>query len=247
MNSFCPPSPYARPRAKLEGHVKASKKEKVFAADLMHQQCWCWGQDVASAENLLLRFGFERHRSPEGPGGTRYELAGDGMHVALWGFGMWLCLPSGEQGYFARYRRGVWLLPRSFELSGVHSGRQIEPHLRRPMHLGEYADARKLGTTAALWCGQYERWVVETEGLEHRQRTLAKWKHAVAESHEMVAAWQRVRASYARWYRTPCNVDAWVSSPIPDGEADRSFDVTKAKPVVDGLAYEDSAYSIAVR
>ncbi len=209
-----PPRTLTLTRPEFGVRTRANKKDKNFAAGLMHQQCWCWGRDVVAAGNLLRRFGFERHRSPSGPGGTRYELVRDEVHVALWGFGMWLRLPGGEQGYFARYRRGVWLLPKSFDVSGVHSDRQVKPHLRRPMHSGEVAEARKLATSAAAWCERYERWVTDSEGPGHRRQTLAKWKHAVAKPNEMIAAWRRVRGIYEAWYRTPGGPEALV---LPTG------------------------------
>lgn len=189
----------------------ASKWEKNFAADLMHQQCWCWGRDVGTAENLLLRFGFTRHRRPgvqeTGGGGTRYEWSdADGTRVALWGFGMWLRLPGGEQGFFARYERGVRLLPKAFDIGEVHTGKQIEPHQRRPIHSGDLAIARKLATAAATWCERYERWVQTSAGKDHRQQTLTKWKHAVVDPDEMPDAWRRVRTIYEKWYATPTRV-----------------------------------------
>ncbi|MEM1446701.1 MAG: hypothetical protein AAGF84_11640 [Planctomycetota bacterium] len=212
--------------------ARATKKEKVFAAGLMHQQCWCWGQDVATSGNLLLRFGFTRHRRPGvtsgGAGGTRYEIEQNGLRVALWGFGMWLRLPTGEQGYFARYERGVWLLPKSFEVSEVHSGRQLEPQLTRPLHTGEVNVAHKLASAAAAWCERYERWVIESAGLPHRQRTLSKWKHAVVDPGDMASAWRRTRDIYERCYPTKSRVEAWVASPRLDGAARDDFALSLA-------------------
>jgi hypothetical protein len=43
---------------------------------LLHQQCWLWGQDIRRAEgNLLLEYGFERKRPPEGANAcSQYSL-----------------------------------------------------------------------------------------------------------------------------------------------------------------------------
>jgi len=165
-----------------------STRDKKFVAELMHQQCWCWGQDIVSKENLLLRFGFERHRAPACPGSTRYELKTESMSVALWGFGLWIGLADGRSGYFSRYRRGVWLLRRAFDVSDVHDKTQIDLQLGRPTPGKEYELALKLASTAADWCEAYERWVVESEGLDHRRATLKKWEHPLVEAHEMVSS-----------------------------------------------------------
>ena len=61
-----------------------------FGGQLMEQQLWCWGRDVERVEgNLLMEFGFERHRECEiDPQSTCYRLDCDELHVCLWGFGM---------------------------------------------------------------------------------------------------------------------------------------------------------------
>lgn len=199
--SFRMPKVFGRPSTGHRFGTKLSTKDKQFAVELMHQQCWCWGRDIVAKENVLLRFGFERRRASICPGATRYEIERDQMRFALWGFGMWLRLPTGEQGFFSRYYRGVWLLPRSFDVACVHDDKQVTPHLRRPTPGRDYAIASELTAAAATLCEQYERWVVDHVGPEHRQQTLTKWEHPLVESHEMVAAWRRVRSIYQQWYR----------------------------------------------
>jgi len=185
-----------------------STRDKKFAAELMHQQCWCWGRDIVSKENLLLRFGFERHRAPACPGSTRYELKTESMSIALWGFGLWVGLADGRNGYFSRYRRGVWLLPKNFDISGVHDNLQIDLQLRRPKPGKDFELALKLTGVVANWCEAYERWVGESEGLAHRRATLKKWEHPLVEAHEMAAAWRQVRETYQQWYRNGESYDA---------------------------------------
>jgi hypothetical protein len=206
--SFRFPKVFGRSDSPLRAERKLSTKDKKFAAELMHQQCWCWGQDIVAKENILLRFGFMRHRAPACPGATRYEIDRDRLRVALWGFGMWLLTPSGDQGFFSRYRRGVWLLPRSFDVTGVHDDKQVTPHLRRPMPGSDYAIAVELTSSAAVFCEQYERWINDHLSPEHRHRTLSRWEHPLVDSHEMVAAWRRVRQIYQQWYRNGENDNA---------------------------------------
>lgn len=202
--------------------LRSTKREKQFAAGLMHQQCWCWGQDVSSAGNLLMDYGFERRRRPGvdagGAGGTRYQIDEEGTRFALWGFGMWLALPGGEQGFFARYERGVWLLPRSFDVEDVHSAREVEPHMRRPINHGEKARAQTIAMAAASWCEAYERWILETQGPDHRRETLEMSKHCVVAHDRMVPAWQRAREIYRRWYAVQSQAEtAWMPPPKVSG------------------------------
>jgi hypothetical protein len=191
--------------------------DKRFAAELMHQQCWCWGQDIRLLENLLLKFGGIRHRAPACPGSSRYEFANESPNVSsmvcLWGFGFWLKLPSGECGYFSRYRRGVWLLPMNFDVSQIHNATEIEPHIRRPISARDFRIALRLSVEAASWCERYEAWVVEQQGITHRSRTLDDWEHPVVEAGDMVTAWRRVRGIYQTWYRKG-RFDAGIESAL---------------------------------
>ncbi len=57
---------------------------------LLNQQIWCWGQDIRHREgNLLLAYGFRRHRPPANTHGSScYELqVNEQTAIRLWGFG----------------------------------------------------------------------------------------------------------------------------------------------------------------
>lgn len=145
-------------------------------ADAVEQQLWCFGRDINHPEgNLLMHFGFQRERPPQGfYGSTRYAYAmQDGMLIRLWGFGMTIDLGevSTERSLIIRrhpLRFGmlsraaanccrVWDV-REFPSSAAHSVNRIAlptlPHLR--------ALAQMLAT--------YERGVVHSHGDEYRLR-----------------------------------------------------------------------------
>lgn len=58
------------PTAYLPGRIQRRGQH------LLSQQCWLWGRDIKRTDgNLLMTFGFERLRPPEGiSGSTQYIL-----------------------------------------------------------------------------------------------------------------------------------------------------------------------------
>ena len=61
-----------------------------FGRQLTAQQLWCWGRDIEYADgNLLMKFGFERHRyQGKSDRSTCYRFDADDLHICMWGFGM---------------------------------------------------------------------------------------------------------------------------------------------------------------
>lgn len=82
------------------------------ARRLLHQQLWCWGQDMKApdpGDNPLLAEGFVRHQRPAGQRGTsRYELdLPDGSQVVLWGYGAFFRAAGQARGtLLVRHRPG---------------------------------------------------------------------------------------------------------------------------------------------
>lgn len=81
---------------------------------LLHTQCWFWGQDIRSpAGNLLVQYGFERFRPPEGvEGSSAYLLAlvpaRETSCLILWGFGLFYRTEGAGGIFLDRFR----FLPR---------------------------------------------------------------------------------------------------------------------------------------
>lgn len=145
-------------------------------AELMHQQCWCWGQDVRRPEgNLLLEYGFERSRPPEGvSGSSRYTLHRDGANLALWGFGAGYAVEGCGGIYVNRYCFVPrWLADRA-ALDPVWRAEQMAS-LRRPFTRREIRRSRRLLRSLIRWIATYERWVESACGPHYRARTLASW------------------------------------------------------------------------
>ena len=142
---------------------------------LLHQQCWNWGQDIVRPEgNLLLEAGFLKQRPPEGEAGsTCYTLAlPDGDSLMLWGFGLLYGTPQMGGVYLNRYQfRPVWLPSETIQgpiwkPTMIPTG-QVPPSLRIPVDL----------TVAAIRrVADYEEWILAHCGLEYRRAVLREWK-----------------------------------------------------------------------
>lgn len=165
----------------------------VQGAELLHQQCWCWGQDIRRAEgNLLLQFGLNRTRPPEpGRGSSRYEWRDGGVEVVLWGFG--IGLRDGLSGgiYVNRYCFVPRWLPQQFLLDEVWRAEQMEGH-RGPATRREIRRSRRLLKTLVRWIACYERWVRSTCGVDYRRRTLAEWTRTHIPADEMARRWEEM-------------------------------------------------------
>lgn len=160
-------------------------------AELMHQQCWCWGQDVKRAEgNLLLAYGFERSRPPaDVSGSSRYLLDRDGARLALWGFGAGFAVEGCGGIYVNRY----CFVPRWMgEFTHIETVWRAEhlASLRRPFTRREIRRSRRLLQSLMRWIASYERWTGETCGLAYRARTLAAWNRTVIPADRMADEWE---------------------------------------------------------
>lgn len=184
-------------------------RERKFLVDLLHQQCWCWGQDIRSADNLLVAYGFSRDPAPSCPGSTRYSIAlEDGSsrtmwQMNLWGFGVALSDDRGRHVFVSRSRRGVWLLPSAVEPARIHNLDEIEPFIARPMLPDDITRARAASRFLARTCEAYERWIAVHAPSGHRAKTLTTWEHPVARAEHQADAWRRARELFASLYAAP--------------------------------------------
>lgn len=161
---------------------------------LLNQQCWLWGQDIQRSEgNLLLEYGFERLRAPEGKSGpTQYRMRlPAGAVVCLWGFGIYYGLQSGL--FLSRYDfigREARLAPGWMESS----------HFKA---LPRCYDGHALASAVA-WMASYERWALERVGVDQRQAALDPWKKSVCRAGQLPDAWQQLATSL----RSACALQA---------------------------------------
>ncbi|MBM3736134.1 MAG: hypothetical protein FJW39_10140 [Acidobacteria bacterium] len=160
-------------------------------AELMHQQCWCWGQDVRRPNgNLLLEYGFERSGPPaEVSGSSRYLLDRDGARIVLWGFGVGYVVEGVGGIYVNRY----CFVPRWMgEFAPIDSVWRAEElaSLRRPFTRREIRRSRRLLQSLMRWIASYERWVEETWGPHYRAGTLVAWNRTSIPATRMAVEWK---------------------------------------------------------
>jgi hypothetical protein len=174
---------------------------------LLHQQCWCWGQDIKRREgNLLLEHGFTRTRAPEGHRGspTYHKSQAESGHsstsstasmprsITLWGFG--LC--------YAEPERGSVFLSRSGFVPRYSPSARLSRQAWKAEHLGEFTAPRRahecleslrLLCAALRWLAEYEAQVLHEHSAHYRTSTLRQWdSHAVLPAQEMPAEWLRL-------------------------------------------------------
>lgn len=163
-----------------------------FGEKLLAQELWCLGRDIEhSRENLLMRYGFSRHRetASDGESSTCYRLDEDQLHIALWGFGIFF--GQREFGGLVLGRFGFvpyWAPIESVSLS-VHWPDEL-PMFDRPLGPHQWRRARKLWASLLLWLAQYEKWVVESEGTGYREECVSSWLHPIVHADRMAKAWR---------------------------------------------------------
>jgi hypothetical protein len=143
---------------------------------LMHQQCWCWGQDIRCPDgNLLLSYGFERSR-PEhrSAGSSRYTLRLPSATVRLWGFGV--VYEQGGVGavYLNRYGFRPAYSALSFDEHTVWKPDDVIG-FSLPESLNAVRAATALANSLLLWIAAYEEHVLRFPGLTYRRETLRNW------------------------------------------------------------------------
>ena len=124
---------------------------------LLHQQCWMWGQDVRRPEgNLLLEYGFQRQRPPEGVcGSSQYTYPLDSSFcIRLWGFGLYY---GNEVGiYLNRYS----FVPRRALLKDCWQGEAMSG-LPRETDLHLLPEILR-------WLASYEEWIKQHTSAQYQ-------------------------------------------------------------------------------
>ncbi len=156
----------------------------------MEQQVWCWGRDIEHAgENLLMRFGFERHRDQSADRSTCYRLDHEQLHVSLWGFGMFFGRRDLGGIFLDRFEFCPnWAPIESLSLS-IHWPDEL-PVFARPRGRPQWQSARKLWKLSQLWIAEYEAWVCETAGLDYRRECVETWLRPFVHAEKTAPAWR---------------------------------------------------------
>ena len=169
-----------------------------FGGKLMAQQVWCWGRDVECSDgNLLMRFGFERHRDCETEDrSTCYRLDRGQLHVSLWGFGMFFGLREFGGLYLDRFDFcPKWAPVESLSLA-IHWPDELST-FARPQGRPQWQRARELWKSSLLWIADYETWVRSTVGLAYRRKCVDTWLRPFVRAEKQASAWRFL--SRQRW------------------------------------------------
>jgi len=160
---------------------------------LLHQQCWCWGQDIRSPlGNLLMTHGFERRRPPSTDDGqaTCYVLqTSTQATVRLWGFGLAYAPRRGAAIFAGRYRFAPTPLPRRSSMHNVWNGAGV------PDAIPTAAIAPPAWWTmvaAMRWIAGYERWILAAAGEGWRVATTKGWRDAAVPGEALGPAWDEL-------------------------------------------------------
>jgi hypothetical protein len=185
---------------------------------LLDQQLWYLGQDIRHPDgNALVRFGFERLRSP-GEGTTCYRLAmgGEpGVALLCWGFALYVGHHVADTAGCAAHPprgptpAGVMLLRHAA------SARLIWPSLCIPLHKPSELprlDPPRTGleqvqlsegvARLARQLQHYETWTEQALGAAHRTRVLAALprhkRRKFAPVTDLAPLWREVEARHTR-------------------------------------------------
>lgn len=189
----------SRMQLMARGHAEPSFKK--LGANLMNQQCWCWGCDIRRSQgNLLLAFGCERLRPPaEATGSSRYRFVlRSGYQVSLWGFGV-LVENHTDAIHVGRFEFDPHLCKPLGDSSVCWAPAGLKP-LRRPSSTRELLQVADLCTELLSFIGQYESWITETMGIRYRQQTLDKFQHTTYSATEAKELWPRLAKQVGRHY-----------------------------------------------
>lgn len=162
-----------------------------FGEELMAQQLWCWGRDIEFDDgNLLMRFGFERHRDHGMVDrSTCYRLDSQEIHVCMWGFGMFFGRRDLGGLYLSRFDFcPTWAPVESLSLA-IHWPEDL-PVFARPKGRDQWQRARKLWKVSSQWIAAYEAWVRETVGIEYRRECVDTWLRPFVFADRIASAWR---------------------------------------------------------
>ncbi len=168
------------------------------AAALLDQQMWCLGQDIRNPEgNVLIRFGFQRHRQTRTLGRTSaYVLTPyPSSQLALWGFGQFYGQGSSGGIFLRRYQFTPAWMPHA-QLAEIAWDAAGYPSCHPPCSPEERSHTRRLLSCGLRWFAGYEQWVTDTFGPDYRRWCLNSWRQATVPAESIASAWQELADSF---------------------------------------------------
>ncbi len=175
-------------------YFQALIKVKRFAEILLHQQLWCFGQDIKIPENnLLIRYGLERIRPPyRTSGSTSYIVRIDGeISLILWGFGIYYGYGNNKGVYLGRYDFYPKLIGEKPLNLPVWSPSAL-PEFISPANKIEWEYSFWLMSELFDWIARYEEWVKRVMGGSYREDCLKDWKQSIVSGDDAAWAWRKI-------------------------------------------------------
>jgi len=140
---------------------------------LINLQMWCFGCDIRREEgNLLIEYGFERHRpSPSAHGSSHYvKKLPSGHTVRLWGFGV-IISDDRASLCFRRFERIPRVSHEPLVNSAIFRPHEL-PEFHEPRDEAELKQASSLLHALVAELERYEHFVLERAGALFRSRCV---------------------------------------------------------------------------
>jgi hypothetical protein len=193
-------------------HNRSNVSFRRWNSQLFDQQMWCFGRDIMRTQgNILLDLGMCQYRSnnPES-NSTMYTCAVEpkGM-LFLWGFGVMYTEPGFGGVFLARYDFLPKWTPRESAM-GVHRMEDLGTLLNPGTRI-EISRMRHLLPQMTRWFARYEHYIVETYGIDYRDRCLEMRSQApVVPAPKMAREWEQT-AKKCKEFRgiEAASVDPW--------------------------------------
>ena len=182
---------------KMKASLSFPSQIRKLGVALLNQQLWLFGCDVRRKEgNLLVDYGFDRTRPPEGVrGASQYaKPQPNGELMILWGFGLYLESACGQGLFLKRHQFSPRLMSRP---EHVWSAKAL-PQKRPPKCVEDCLILKNLMCKACQLLAEYETWVLQTAGMKYRQGNLDKWGlKTICQPHETADRWKQLAQSCA--------------------------------------------------
>jgi hypothetical protein len=180
-----------------------SKFTAADAVDLLSQQVWCWGCDIARKEgNWLVEIGFQRTPPPEDRSSESsvysISLPSD-RNIVLRGFGVFYGASDIGGIFLPRYQFRPLYTTKS-ELQRPPWSDTDLPRLNTPNN-SQKSKCISLLHGLIDWICCYEEEVTNRLGIEYRQSTLKEWnngKRRLIPAGEIVSRWRELSQQVTR-------------------------------------------------